>query len=256
MPLALIVDSIDSVPEALRTEYVEKDGKFHLVVEGLPDYEGAQKRIKALNDENAKRRLALDPWEKLGKSPADIEAMVEEARVKEEEALKKSGNVDEILKTHAGKAELVRKELETRLTGERDTALSVARKAIVDTRIGAALTKAKATAAGLDLLTERLSKRVDLSLADGKENVSILDADGSPMVGNGKGGLATFDDLVKETMKNFPELFEGSGGGSGTDSKGQRRDAVGGTMTSTEFYALDAKTRAATAAKPGFKLVD
>jgi hypothetical protein len=35
MPLALIVDSLDSVPEALRGEYAAKDGKFMLSVDGL-----------------------------------------------------------------------------------------------------------------------------------------------------------------------------------------------------------------------------
>jgi hypothetical protein len=50
MALKLIVDSIESVPEAFRDEYVEREGKFHLSVEG----------IDSIRSENVALRTELD----------------------------------------------------------------------------------------------------------------------------------------------------------------------------------------------------
>jgi hypothetical protein len=50
MTLKLVVDEIDTVPEAFRDEYTERDGKFHLNVDGLEKF----------SSENAALRSELD----------------------------------------------------------------------------------------------------------------------------------------------------------------------------------------------------
>src|SRR5690606_9273044 len=108
-----------------------------------------------------------------------------------------------------------------------------------------ALTKAKATAEGVDLLTERLGKRIHFETVDGKRKIQIMQADGStPMAGSGADGAATFDDLVKEAVKTWPSLFEGSGaGGSGAPNKGGKPGDK--TITRAEFDKLGPIERAA-----------
>ena len=131
MPLALIVDTIESVPETLRGEYVEKDGKFHLNVEGMPDVGGLK---SALESERAARK-ALDTeiksWKKLGKTPTEIAELTEAAETAAAEAAKKAGNFDGILAQHKTKWDGER----ATLVGERDGALNVARSAVVDAGI-------------------------------------------------------------------------------------------------------------------------
>lgn len=261
MALPAIVDTIDSVPEAFRGEYAEKDGKFYLNLEGgenLPFVTGLKTALAAERGLNKAAKDKVAAWERLGVSPEEIETRLEAERVKAEDALKKAGKFDEVLATHLGNAKKERDTAVSAAEKARESALNLARRAIVDTRVGGALTKSKATAEGLDLLTERLGKRVGLEFGDdGKETISIFEADGkTPMVGSGPGGLATFDDLVKDAIKNFPSLFEGAGGGSGTDPKGQRRDAGGKVLTRAEFNALSPADQRQKVTVEKYKIVD
>jgi hypothetical protein len=257
MALALTVDAIDSVPEAQRALYVEKEGKYHLDVDGLPDVSGlktALEKERAANKANAKDIAA---WKGLGKSADEIAALVAEKEAAAEEALKKAGKHDQILADKLAQAARERKEEADALRAERDAANADARQAIVETRVTTALTKAKATQEGLDLLAERLGKRIKVEMVNGKRVTSIMQADGeTPMIGSEKDGSANFDDLVKEAVKTYPSLFEGTGaGGSGTDQKNQRRDAGAKTITLADFHALGPIERAAKM-KEGFKVVD
>ena len=88
MPLAAIVESIDSVPEAFRSEYTEKDGKFHLNVEGLEDT-GALK-LTLQKERDARKALEKDvaAWKKLGKTPDEIAELTAAKEREAEEAAK------------------------------------------------------------------------------------------------------------------------------------------------------------------------
>jgi hypothetical protein len=254
MPLALVVDKIDAVPEALRSEYTEKDGKFHLNVEGLEDTTGLKSALQAERTKNKTIKDQVTAWEKIGKSPEEIEGLLEAERVKAEEALKRAGKFDEILATHKSDWAKEAADKETKLTGERDSALTIARKAIVNAELAGSLTKHKATPEGFDLLTERLGRRVKVDFAEGKESVSILAGDGTPMVGSQKNGLATFDDLVKEAVKQYPSLFEGSGaGGSGAPAKGGT--GGGKTLSRKDWDGLNPFEQAAKI-KEGIRPID
>lgn len=256
MPLALTVEKIDTVPEAQRALYVEKDGKFHLDVSDLPDVAGLKNALES--ERTARKALDKDvaAWKKLGKTPEEIAELTAAAEAAAEAAAKKAGKHDEILAAKLAAAAKERAESEAKLSGERDSALGLARKAIVDTRLTTALTKAKVTAEGGALLPEILAKRVKLDFTDGAESISILAVDGTPMVGSAKDGTATFEDLAKEAVKSFPSLFEGSGaGGGGTDQKGQRQPTGGKLISRKDFESLGPLDRAAKM-KEGFKLVD
>lgn len=245
MALALVVDKIDVVPEALRAAYVERDGKFHLDAD-VPDVTGLKAALDAERGLNKTTKTEIAAWKKLGKTPDEIAELVAAKEAEAEAAAKKAGKHDEIL---AAKLAALAKEHATReaaLTTERDAANADARQAIVETKVIGALTKGKATQEGLDLLAERLGKRIKIEMVEGKRVTSIMQADGvTPMIGSEKDGSANFDDLVKEAVKQYPSLFEGTGaGGSGTDQKNQRRDAGVKTITRKDFDALQPFERA------------
>lgn len=258
MPLALEVATLESVPEAFRGEYTEKDGKFHLNVDGLPDVAGLKSALASERGLNKAAKDKVAAWEKLGVSPEEIETRLADERTKAEEALKKAGKFDEVLATHLGNAKKERDTAVSTAEKQRESALNIARRAVIGTSLSTALVKAKATPEGLDLLGERLGKRVKLEFDDNGEATStIMELDGkTPMVGSGPGGLATYDDLVKEATKNFLSLFEGSGGGSGTDPKGQRRDAGGKVLTRAEFNALSPADQRQKVTVEKYKIVD
>jgi hypothetical protein len=259
MPLLQTVDSLDAIPEAARGAYVkdEASGKFVLDFE-VPDVDGLKKALSAERGLNKAAKDKVAAWERLGVSPEEIETRLEAERVKAEDALKKAGKFDEVLATHLGKAKQERDEAVSKAAKERDSALNVARNSVMKSDLGAALVKAKASAEGMAALPKLIGDRIRIEFDEnGLASSTILEADGkTPMVGSGPQGLATYDDLVKEVaQKQYPSLFEGAGGGSGTDSKGQRRDASGKTLTRTEFDALGPIERMEKM-KAGFKVID
>jgi hypothetical protein len=190
--------------------------------------------------------------------------MIESGRTAAEDAMKKAGKFDELLAQHRKESGDVLTQHKTTwekerdaLIRERDAANSLANSSVIKHDLGAALAKGKVTQEGMALLTDVLSRRVDFQTVDGARKYEIKTPDGKgPMAGSNSDGLATFDDLVKEAVKTYPSLFEGSGaGGSGMDPKGARRDAGGKTITRAEFEKLDVFKRAETVQK-GISIVD
>lgn len=211
MPLAQIVDSLDSVPETARGAYVEKDGKFHLDFE-IEDNAGLK---SALQKERADRKALekdVASWKRIGKTADEIAELVEAREKEAHEAAKKKGDIDAILKQHQDRSAKEKAELEA----ERDAARASERSAIVGERLVAALARANATDAGTELLPDRLASRIKVETVDGKRVTKIMQADGeTPMAGSGADGTATIDDLVKEAVKKYPDLFKGTGAGGG-----------------------------------------
>lgn len=261
MPLLAVVETIESVPEAIRGDYAKgDDGKFYLNLEGGDALPFVANLKTALASERGLNKTAKDKvaaWERLGVSPEEIETRLADERKKAEDAALKAGKFDEVLSTHLGNAKKERDTAVGVAETKANSALGIARNALIGSNLGAALTKAKATSEGIKALPTLIGNRVKIDFDEnGNATSSILDPDGkTPMVGSGPQGLATYDDLVKDAMKEYPSLFEGAGGGSGSDPKGQRRDAGGKTLTLTEFHALGPMDRAAKI-KEGFKVVD
>lgn len=254
MALAAVVDTIDTIPEALRTEYTEKDGKFYLNVDGLDNHHGVTGLKTALGSERQANKALKDlkaKYDSLGLSHEEIEALISKDATAAAEALRKKGDVEGILKQHQTKWEKEKGELTAALDG----ANTAARVAIVDASITSALGKAKVTPEGAALLPAILGKRVDLTIANGKPVHKIVQADGeTAMAGSGSDGLATYDDLIAEAKKSFPSLFEGTGaGGGGTPPKGGQGGAK--TISRGEFEKLGPVERAEKI-RGGFKLVD
>lgn len=253
MNLNLFVDSIDDVPEAVRSFYEEKDGKFALKVDGLEDTTGLKTALVKERKAAREAQNLARQFEGLGLSADEIKALVEDKDKRDREAAEKSGDFDKILTQHKSAWEKDKATLEAELTAARASE----RSAIIGTSLMAALTKAGATEEGIDLMPDRLAARVKFETEDGARVVKIMSADGeTPMAGSGKGGLATFDDLVKEALTKWPSLFKASGAGGGGKQPGSGAGGAGNrTMSKAEFEKLPAKERAARMAN-GLTLTD
>lgn len=242
MALALTVDSLDTVPEALRAAYVPDGDKFKLDAE-IEDTAGLKSALQKERDLVKTHKAELAAFKKTGKTPEEIAEFAAAQEAAAAELAKKSGNFDSILKQKqdAWAAE------KAAIAAERDAAFGSERSAIIENRVMTALTKAKATGEGMDLLTERLGKRIHIETVDGKRVTTIMQADGkTPLAGSGTDGAATYDDLVTEAKKSWPSLFEGTGaGGSGTPN-GKGGKPGDKTITRAAFDALGPLEKAAT----------
>lgn len=253
MPLALTVESLDGVPEALRGEYTERDGKFHLAVEGLEDTSG----LKSALDKERKDRRELEKkvkrWEALGKSDEEIAEMLSSHEEAERKKAEQDGDHAKILKQHQDKWTKEKGDLEAELNAARASE----RSAIIGSSIMTSLTKAGATEEGVDLLPDRLASRIKFETVDGCRVIKIMQADGeTPMAGSGKDGQATFDDLVKEAAGKWPSLFKGSGH-SGTGKDPNSRGSGGGkTMSRAEFRKLSPGEQSKVMAEGKIAVVD
>ena len=106
MALKLTVEKLEDVEETLRPLYAEKDGKFHLGVEGLPDTTADKKTIENLRRVEKERGVEIEKWRKLGKSQEDIEKAFVRLEELEQLTLEKKGDFESL------KAQLVEKQQE------------------------------------------------------------------------------------------------------------------------------------------------
>lgn len=230
MAFKLTIDKLEDVEEQHRALYVEKDGKFHLDVEGAVDpsaLTAAQKALKAANDEAAKRRKQLDQWETVGKTPAEIIEMLKQAddekTRREEEEQKKRGEWDglraQMNETHQ-KAIKVKDDV----IAAKDSELTKLRQRLeqqfVDTAAIAAITAEK----GLpELLMPAVRNSIKVTEGpNGILELQVVDTKGEPRV-NGKGEPLTLAELVSEMRGSdiYGRAFEGSGAsGSGSQPPG------------------------------------
>ena len=242
MALPLVVDTIESVPEAFRTEYAEKDGKFHLSLDGIDDHFVPKSEWKKINDESATRRHQLTAWKKLGETPEKVA----EALETQKQLAAQAGDGAAILKQKQDEWAAEKASMESEINASR----SSERSAIVGERLNAALAKAGATEEGLELLPDRLGNRIKFETVNGKRVIKIMKADGeTPMAGNGEGGTATLDDLVKETMKKYPSSFRGTGAGGG--GKPPNENGGGGSGATKKSDLKTEKEKAAFVEKNG-----
>ncbi|WP_085631568.1 hypothetical protein [Pseudomonas sp. R16(2017)] len=207
MTLKFQLDSLEGVDESIQALYVEKDGKFVLGIEGLPqqeDVSGLKSKVQELLDEKkaeAEKRKAAE----------------DQARLDREEALRKSGNVEELEKSWSEK--YARREAE--LTGQLESTNATLQGQIRDLTVGRTATEIATTLAipgSAKALLPHIERRLSVEQRDGKPTVVVLDA-------AGKLSAATLDELKAEFTNDpaFGPLIAGSkasGGGAGGAGKG------------------------------------
>jgi hypothetical protein len=243
MALKTVIDKLEDVPEAVRGEYTEKDGKFHLSLEGYEDPAKVQKALDVERVARAKIEKELKEqkkvWEKLGKTPDEIEKLVAEARNNEQAQLEKAGEFEKVKTQILEQAERDKKALQDKLASKDGEihALKVSlQNQLVDVEATAAIASAKGEPI---LLLPAIQRRTKVVEEGGKHVVKVLDAKGDPMV-DGKGNPLTIVDLVSELKQDkvFGRAFEASG----NSGSGMRPNGGSGGSGSTIAKRSDLKT--------------
>ncbi|MGY4639048.1 hypothetical protein [Pseudomonas sp. TE24901] len=212
------LDSLDGVDETVRALYTEKDGKFVLGIEGLPQQEDVS-GLKAKVDELlGEKKLA----EKKAREAEEL------ARTEREEAARKSGNVEELEKSWSEKFNRREAELNGLLEQERGT-LSTQIRDLTVGRTATDIASALAIPGSAKALLPHIERRLSVEQRDGKPVVVVLDQ-------QGKLSAATLDELKAEFANDtaFAPLIAGSkasgGGAAGAGGGGgAAKGKIGGT---------------------------
>ena len=246
MALALTVDKIDAVPEALRTLYAEHEGKFKLQVDGLEDTTGLktalEKERQAVKDAKAASKQALadalKPYEGLG-DPVKVRELMAQFEDADEAKLIAQGKsgVDQIIAKRTEKQRVqLQKEVDAAKAAEK-AAQGVAetfKSRVLDNHIRAAAAKAGLHPFAVE--DALLRARAIFSLND-KGDAIQAGADGAPVLGkDGKTsfGPAEWLDAMKESA---PHWFPAGGSGGGAGGSGGA-GAGGKTITRAAFDSL------------------
>lgn len=249
MPLPFSVDKLDSLPEAQRALYKESNGKFVLDVDGYEEPTGLKSALTAERTARATAERQARAWANLGKTPEEIQDMVEAQAQAERDRLTKGGEFDKL------KQQIIDQH-KTEMT-KRDQREAVLTKSLERRLIDADATAAIAAAKGVPaLLLPHVRASVKVIEENGDFKVQVVDASGTPRV-NGKGESLSITDLVGEMRQSdvFGRAFEPSGTtGSGATGGGSGAGASK-TIKAAAFEALPPKARAKAMAD-GFTVVE
>ncbi len=248
MALKLVVDKLEDLPEEIRTLYTAgKDGKFALDVDGIEDT-GLLK--KSIADERKARKLLeekVKSWEKLGKTPDEIEELTAAVAKAEEEKLEHAGEWTQLKAQMNAKHDADVKALQAKIDAKEGEIKSRQRSLeslLIETQATAAIAAAKGVP---ELLLPHVARFVKVDEVDGRLVTKIVDLQGGPRV-NGKGDPLTVEDLINEmkASEKYGRAFESSGnsgsgsgpngsGGAGADSKYKKRSDFGTERERAEF---------------------
>lgn len=233
MALKKILDKLTDVDEALRSQYVEKDGKFVLDVEGDEDVSGLKSALKKERDARQELDRKMAKYRDI--DPEKYTELVKEKEEFERTALEKKGDFDKL------KNQLVEqhgKELKAK-----DEKLT-ARERFIEKIVAENVAVAEITAAGGNpkLLKPHVMQSIRVVEEDGEFKAKVVDAKGNVRIANGKGDEMTITDLIAELKgsNEFAPAFAGTGStGSGAPPKtGAPPKAPAGKVSATDPNAF------------------
>lgn len=184
------LDSLEGLDEGLRAFYAEKDGKFLLKIDGMPQPEDTS-GLKAKVDELLAEK----------KAEAEKRKQAEEAaRKAADEAARKNGDVEALEKSWQEKLSKREQELLAESAG-----LAAQVRELTVGRTANEIAAELAVSGSAKALLPHIQQRLSMDIRDGRPAVVVLDA-------NGKPSAATLDELKAEFASDpaFAPLIVGS----------------------------------------------
>jgi hypothetical protein len=219
--LKLEADNLDAIDEPLRSLYEEKDGKFRLKVEGIPDADGLKKKNNELLDE-------LKGYKRAQKEKED--ALAKER----EELLAKSGDVEALRKSYDEKM--------TKITTDYSTREQNYQQQLQKLTVGQTATTLAAELAipgSAPVLLPHIQARLSMEIRDGVPVTVVLGQDGKP-------SALTIDDLKSELTANqafAPIIAASKAAGGGASGSGNGGGAAKKAVTRSQFDQMNAAQR-------------
>ncbi|MCP4700455.1 MAG: hypothetical protein GY862_26925 [Gammaproteobacteria bacterium] len=209
------IDSLDGLDDSVKAMYTEKNGKFVLGIEGLPDTSEYEQRIGQMD---SKINELLDEKKKSQQKAKDAE---EAARKAAEEAARKSGDVESLEKSLNESWGEKFGKLETESKTKIETMTGTINRLLVDS-VAQKIASEIAIDGSADILVPHIKQRLAAVEREGDYKTAILTKDGKPSALN-------FDDLKTEFASNpafKPVIASGkaNGGGAGGGNGGGAAD--------------------------------
>jgi hypothetical protein len=212
MSLKYVVESLEAVPEAARELYSEKDGKFHLAVEGLVPVA----KVNEFRDNNITLARQLEEMNKKYEG-VDLDAvrqMTEQARKIKDQELIAAGKVEELF---AERIAPMRTSFEKDVSTAKEHAIklqSQLESLLIDGAIRDAAGKAGVRATAVDDVL--LRGRQAFRLVEGK----AVPMDGDKVMFGKNGDPMPVEEWISALSDRAPHLFEPSQGGGAPGNKG------------------------------------
>ena len=205
--LKAILENLDGVDENLQSFYTEKDGQYHLQVDGLEDT-GALKRAK-----DHEKTARQDAERKASELQAQLEEVNQKLSGLNDETNRKNGDVEALERSWQEK--LTKREGE--LQGKIDSLSGNLNEMLVD-NVAIKMASELAVEGSSGVLLPHIQKRLATDERDGKLTTIVLDNSGKP-------SATTLDELREEisSAAAFAPVIVGSkasGGGAGQGSGG------------------------------------
>ncbi|MGV5004834.1 hypothetical protein ACVCFZ_05160 [Acinetobacter variabilis] len=197
------LENLDGVEESVKSLYEEKDGKYVLKIEGIP-------QLQQHNDEGLRKKVDELLAEKKAEQQKRKEAE-EQARKEAEENARKNGNIEALEKSWGEKFTA----RETELLNEKKALEAQVYKLTVGSK--ATELAAKLAVPGSDsVLLPHISNRLQVETVDGEIKIRVLDLQGKP-------SALSIEDLEKEFRANeaFKPLIRASNASGSGASGGQ-----------------------------------
>lgn len=225
--LSLVSDSLDAVPEAQRSLYVERDGKFHLDVTGLEDTKGLKSALeserRAAREAEQARKMLEKQYE--GIDPAKVKEIMSRFDNDEELKLIAAGKISDVVEK---RMERQRAELERQVEAEKANTEAANKRAdiyvqsVLDNAIRAHAGELHKFAVDDALLLGR-----QIFKLDDQGNAVQFGSDGRPVIGkDGKTpfGPAEWLEGMKKTKPHWFPASNSGGGGGGQGSQNGGKD--------------------------------
>ena len=249
--LKAILDSIDDLPEALKSEYVEKNGKFYLDAEKQDDPE-MKKRVDEFRNKNIELMKQMEDikkdvlkYQELGDLEKVKEALSKVQKI-EEGKMFEEGKIDELL---SKRTDRMKKDYESQIAAlskiaeDSKSAFTKAKEALakstidnqIQIEVGGLTAKARK-----GTMEDIIARGRRVFSMDEDDKVVARGIDGSPLFG--KNGVTPL--TITEWAQNLPteaaHFFEPSAGGGAGGGKGEEHK---GKMTAEALAKLPAAER-------------
>ena len=219
--LKLETDSLDSIDEPLRGLYEEKEGKFRLKVDGLPNDEGLKKKNQELLDE-------LKGFKRTQKEKDD---QLERER---QEMMAKNGDVESLRKSYEDKFGKITSEF-----GEKEKSYQTQLQRLTVGQAATTLAAELAIPGSAAVLLPHVQARLSMEIRDGVPVTVVIGKDGKP-------SALTIDDLKSELAAEpafAPIIAASKAAGGGASGGGNGGGAAKKAVTRAQFDSMNAVQR-------------
>lgn len=246
MPLKAIVDTLDDVPEAIRGEYAEEGGKFHLRVDGINEHPQVL-NLKTAHERQKAKNAELTA--KLSEATARYQGLPDDFTVEAYESLKaaaegKGGqSVEEAARLRKQLEEKHAKDLAS-VQAQLESERSVTMKLLVDEGLTKALATAKVRPELMEGAQAVLRGMVKVADENGRR-YAYVDTDMGP---------TPLDQFVSQWAASTGRAYVAPP--SGGDAPGGHGGGNAKTITRAEFEKLDPVAKHKAMTKDGVTVVD